>query len=251
MADLLELLPPRWREDRMILGDRTRWGAVSVLGDDDGVLLVIGGPSPVLLGRGDPRTVDRLVAQWDGGGARWMSVPRGCSPAAAVLERLGLVPFSQWDWLTSAVSPPAVPGERAVRRLDPVGDAEAIRACLSVANPGTSADPTGPGELGWWGVDTDGVLVGVVGAAERGGPGDSRSWHVHGLGVLPGLRGSGVGTALTAVVTRAALADGASWVSLGMYAENDGARRIYQRLGYSLDAELASFSPAGSERPPA
>ena len=59
MADVLELLPPRWREDRMIVGDRSLWDAVEVLGDDDGLLLVLGGPQrPTLLGRGDPRVVD-------------------------------------------------------------------------------------------------------------------------------------------------------------------------------------------------
>lgn len=251
MADVLELLPPRWRQDRMLLGDRTRWGAVEVLGDDDGVLLVIDGPQrPVLLGRGDPGVVDGLVAGLDLGAARWMSVPRHSVPGPTALARLGLVPFSTWDWLSTDASPPPVPGEDAVRRLDPVADADAIRACLRLANPGTSADPTGPGEVGWWGVDGDGALAGVVGVAERAGPGDGLSWHVHGLGVLPGLRGSGVGTALTAAATRAGLAEGAAWVSLGMYAQNDDARRIYHRLGYRTDAELSSFAPATADRPP-
>lgn len=250
MADLLERLPPRWREDRMIVGDRSRWDAVEVHGDDDGLLLVLGGPErPTLLGRGDAGVVDGLVAGLDRGAVRWMSVPRGSAPTADTLARLALVPFSQWDWMTSDVAPPAVPGEREVRRLDPVGDAEAIRACLRVANPGTSADPTGPDELGWWGVG-DGELVGVVGASERSGPGDARSWHVHGLGVLPGQRGTGLGSALTAAVTRAGLEHGASWVSLGMYADNDDARRIYHRLGYRTEAELTSFSPAGAATPP-
>lgn len=235
----------------MIVGDRSRWGDVEVHGDDDGLLLVIGGPErPTLLGRGEVAVVDALVGGLDRGAVRWMSVPRGSQPTAGTLARLDLVPFSHWDWLASDVVPPAVAGEHEVRRLDPVRDAEAIRACLRVANPGTSADPTGPDELGWWGVDGDGVLVGVVGASERSGPGDGLSWHVHGLGVLPGLRGSGLGTALTAAVTRAGLAEGASWVSLGMYADNAGARRIYHRLGYRTEAELTSFSPAGADRPP-
>jgi ribosomal protein S18 acetylase RimI-like enzyme len=74
---------------------------------------------------------------------------------------------------------------------------------------------------------------------------------VHGLGVLPSLRRTGAGTALTAALTRAAFAGGASWVSLGMYARNDAARRIYRRLGFDTDMELRSFSPAGAQRPPA
>ena len=252
MADVLEALPPRWRQDRMLLGDRHRWDVVDVLGDDDAILLVIGGPDrPTLLGRGDPVRVDRLVADADLGPARWMSVPRGSRPQATTLDGLGLVPFSTWDWLSTDVLPPTVAGEQTVRALDLDRDADAIRACLHEANPDTSADPAAPGELAWWGVHVDGVLGGVVGVSERGGAGDARSWHVHGLGVVPRLRGSGTGTALTAAAVRAGLRAGASWVSLGMYAQNDGARRIYRRLGFRTDAEFTSFSPAGTQRPPA
>ncbi|WP_421733836.1 GNAT family N-acetyltransferase [Cellulomonas sp.] len=251
MTDVLELLPPRWQQDRLIIGDRNRWGAVEVVGDDDGILFVLGGPErPNLLGRGDPAAVDRLVAGLDVGPARWMSLPRGARPTAGVLARLALVPFSTWDWLSTDVVPPVVAGERAVRRLDPTTDADRIRRCLSAASPDTTADPTRPGEAGWWGVEVDGVLGGVVGASERGATGTDPSWHVHGLGVLPSLRGTGLGTALTAAATRAGLSAGAPWVSLGMYAQNDGARRIYHRLGYRTEVELTSFSPAGARRPP-
>ncbi|WP_051274389.1 N-acetyltransferase [Cellulomonas sp. URHD0024] len=251
-VDVLDTLPARWRVDRMMMGDRSRWGSVEVRGDDDGLLLLLGDADrPTLFGRGDPDRVAGLVDGLDLDGAAWMSVPRGCTPAPDALQRLGLVAFSTWDWLSTDAAPDVVPGEERVRRLDHVTDAAAIRACLRDSNPGTSADPAVPGELGWWGVEADGALVGVVGAAERAGLGDGLSWHVHGLGVLPGLRGTGTGTALAAVVTRAGLAAGADWVSLGMYASNDGARRIYRRLGFRTDAELTSFSPTGAGRPPA
>ncbi len=250
MATVLDVLPPRWRQDRMILSDARRWDAVEVLGDDDALLLVLDGPDrPALVGRGDPAVVSSLLSCVDGP-ARWMSVPRGCRPSADVLGRLELVPFSTWDWLATDREPPVVAGEQRVRRLDPAVDGEAIRACLSVASPSTSADPQAPAERGWWGVQVDGALVGVVGAAERGGPAGRWSWHVHGLGVLPSARGTGLGTALTAAATRAGLTEGAAWVSLGMYADNHGARRIYHRAGYRTEAELASFSPAGADRPP-
>jgi ribosomal protein S18 acetylase RimI-like enzyme len=251
MADVLELLPPRWREHRMILGGRVRWDAVEVLGDDDAVLLLLGGAErPDVFGLGDPAAVERLVAGSGIGPARWMNLPRGCRPAPTVLAGLGLVPFSTWDWLSTVTEPPVVAGEERVRRLDPSADADAIRACLRDANPETSADPAHPDELGWWGVHADGRLAGVVGATARGAEGDGSSWHVHGLGVLPSLRRTGAGTALTAAVTRAAFGGGASWVSLGMYAQNEVARRIYRRLGFGTDMELRSFSPAGAQRPP-
>ena len=252
MADVLEVLPPRWRQDRMLLGDRHRWDVVDVLGDDDAILLVIGGPDrPSLLGRGDPvRRRPARRRRRPRARARWMSVPRGARPDRDTLARLGLVPFSTWDFLSTDVLPPTVPGEDAVRALDLDRDADAIRACLHEANPETSADPAGPRRAR------------VVGRgrgrrARRGRrrvrarqvPATRRSWHVHGLGVLPRLRGSGTGTALTAAAVRAGLRSGASWVSLGMYAQNDGARRIYTRLGFRTDAELTSFSPAGDAAP--
>jgi ribosomal protein S18 acetylase RimI-like enzyme len=69
-------------------------------------------------------------------------------------------------------------------------------------------------------------------ASPRAGrPGGRGSAHLHGLGVRPGERGRGLGAALTAAAVRRLLADGGDWVSLGMWDDNDGARRIYQRLG--------------------
>ena len=250
MADLLEVLPPRWRQDRMLVGYRTRWDAVEVLGDDDGVLLVAGTDRPLLWGRGDAAAVNALLAR-HARAARWLNLPRDCAPSDETLARLELVPFSTWDWLSLDTPPPAVPGEDRVRRLDVDAEADAIRACLRVANPGTSAGPQAPGELGWWGMDDEhGALGGVVGVVERSGPGEDSSWHVHGLGVLPTLRGRGAGSALTAAVVREAFSAGAPWVSLAMYADNDTARRLYRRLGFRTDVELTSYSPAGADRPP-
>lgn len=254
--DVLAAAPPRWQTDRLLLSDRSRWSGVDVHGDDDGVLLVVrsaGHPGASLLGRGDGPTVDRLVADVAGrlGAVRWMSVPRTSRPAAAVLGALGLEPFSTWDWLSSATVPPRVAVEDRVARLDPVLEADAIRACLAASNPGTSADPEDPGEVGWWGVRDGAGLVGVVGVTGRGATAGRTSWHLHGLGVRDEARGAGLGSALTAVATRTGLDAGAAWVGLGIYASNDAARRLYHRLGYRTEAELSSFAPASADRPPA
>lgn len=260
-----EVLGPVWGADRMLLGDRARWhGAAVTRTPDERSLLVAAdrGDRLVLFGRGDPggvvellvERVDRLDRS-DAPGTRpagWMSVPRGAVVPEAVLGRLDLEPFSTWDWLLAEEPPGVVPGEDVVVRLDPRADAEAIAECLAEANPGTTADPTGPHEAAWVGVrDEHGRLLGVFGAQTRGGLGeDAVSWHLHGLGVRPALRGRGVGAALTAVLTRAGFTAGAQWVSLGMYADNDVARRIYHRLGFVTLAEFSSFGPAGSTRPP-
>lgn len=255
-SDVLAGLPARWRADRLILSDSSRWSGLEWSGDDDGVLLVLssaGMPGVSLFGRGDGAAVDRAAVLVAGQHelVRWMSVPRTSQPSRAVLDALGLVPFSRWDWLCADTAPPRVPGEDQVRRLDPVLDADAIRACLQESNPQTSADPLAPGEVGWWGVDDGANLVGVVGVAARGATDGRASWHLHGLGVRPAARGAGIGSALTAVATRAGLDDGAAWVSLGIYADNATARRLYHRLGYRTEVELSSFAPATADRPPA
>ena len=47
------------------------------------------------------------------------------------------------------------------------------------------------------------------------------------------VRGQGLGSAVTGWLTRQLLDDGNRWVTLGMYSDNDVARRIYQRLGFT------------------
>lgn len=258
-ATLTGALPVAWRADRYLSAISGRWASARVLGDDRGVLLVLvhgdGGAS--LAGRGDPARVGELLgaldpATVDGWApAHWLSVPRQTPVATDLLDALRLAPFSTWDWMSTDAPPEPQAGDALVRPLDRVREADAARACLAVANPGTTADPLGPDEAGWWAVEQDGDLVGVIGARREPGTRDgAESWHLHGLGVLPRARRTGAGAALTATATRAALAHGAQFVSLGMYADNDGARRIYRRLGFRTDAENASYGPVGVQRPP-
>lgn len=258
------MLGPVWSTDRMLLGDRARWaGATVARTPDERSLLVAAerGDRLVLFGRGAPDGVVELLrerAAWSAGSggtaarAGWMSVPRGTTVPEETLLSLRLEPFSTWDWLLAEAPPPAVAGESAVVRLDPHAEAAAIADCLAQANPGTTADPTGPHEAAWVGLrGDDGELLGVFGAQVRGGTDETGvSWHLHGLGVRPAARGRGLGAALTAALTRTGFEAGAEWVSLGMYADNDVARRIYHRLGYVTLAEFSSFGPAGSTRPP-
>lgn len=247
----------------MLLGDRVRWGAVEVLrtADESSLLTVVHRDErTTLLGRGEPDGAVGLAAEWVGRRrdaglpltAGWMSVPRGAHVPEDLLAALGMTPFSTWDWLVADQAPPFTDAETGIERLDQVAEADAIRACLAESNPGTTAAPDGPDEAAWIGVrDDDGQIVGVFGAALRGGwTAESFSWHLHGLGVLPSTRGRGLGAALTAHLTRLGLTEGADWVSLGMYADNEAARRIYHRLGYVTEAEFQSYGPSGSRRPP-
>jgi predicted GNAT family acetyltransferase len=47
-------------------------------------------------------------------------------------------------------------------------------------------------------------------------------------------RGRGLGGAVTGWVTRRLLEEGSPRVTLGMYSDNDVARRLYLRLGYQV-----------------
>jgi GNAT superfamily N-acetyltransferase len=254
----LDLLPPRWRSDLFLRTDATGWRDVDVLGDDEAVVVV--GDSPrveqAVVGRGDAGQVRVLLADLArrraGRALGWMSVPRATSPHGEMLDALGLRPFASWDWLATTAPPPAEPEPTArVRRLDLVADAPAIRSCLAESNPATAADPGGPDETAWFGVDEGGVLVGVLGARLRLNPGGADSWQLHGLGVRQGARRRGLGAALTAVATTSALRSGAPWVSLATYADNEEARRLYERLGYACEARFDSFGPPAADRPPA
>lgn len=86
----------------------------------------------------------------------------------------------------------------------------------------------------WLGVeDAAGELaaVGTVHVLGSGAP------HLAGIVVRPDLRGTGLGTALTAELTRCAVA--AYGVStLGVYSDNAVALRLYHRLGYAVAHHL-------------
>ncbi|WP_448060681.1 GNAT family N-acetyltransferase [Cellulomonas hominis] len=257
-------LPAAYRTDRFLLTDPDRRRADVVWAVPGALLLRTESPGRAeLLGLADGGDLAELFAAHEaaestgrlgGGPVTAVTVSRSVTADLPVrtAARWGLSAGSGWDWMsvdvgTAALEPAdrlgrerALPGP--VLRLDPRADADAIRACLLLSNPRTGADPAAPGTAGWWGCRLpDGSLGGVVGAV-RGGAGAvlRGSWHLHGLGVRPELREAGLGAALTAAATRAGLAE-AAWVSLGLYADNDQARRVYRRLGFRTERELVTF----------
>lgn len=231
-------LPARWADDPFLLDERTGWTPVLVETAGDAMLLVrrrVDHPDQTsLVALGDAGPVAALLRAHDASAHRfaWVDTAALTRLRPDEVARWGLTPNrTGWEWLVTSTPPPQVAAECAVRELHPRRDLDAIRSCLAEANPTTDADPTQPGQR-WWGLTGDGALLGVVGAAPRAGrPGGAGSFHLQGLGVLPAERSRGLGAALTAAATRTLLSTGASWVSLGMWDDNHGARRIYQRLG--------------------
>ncbi len=123
-----------------------------------------------------------------------------------------------------------IPGEDRVIGLDAT-DEEQIRALLEVANARTDARPFETPAQRWVGVrDADGTLVacGVRDETVAGIP------ILEGITVRADQRGRGLGLAVTASLTREAVrSDGVC--TLGMYSDNDVARRLYHGLGYGED----------------
>jgi len=58
--------------------------------------------------------------------------------------------------------------------------------------------------------------------------------HINNLAVMPGVRGGGAGTALLHAVLREGARMGARRATLEVRRSNDAARRLYERLGFSV-----------------
>lgn len=250
MSGELVALPSRWREDRLVRSDLAGLvdaGARVVQEGSSFVLLTTSGRGLTVIGLSDDEGAVRLVTQLVEGGEvgaplRWMWLSRRADLPEDVCARLDVEPLPGWNWM-SATQAPAVPDGVLVERLALPDEIPAILDCLAEANPTTDSDPAGRHEAGWWGVRDGDRLVAVIGAGLRGGEGDGFSWHLHGLGVRPEARRGGLGSALVAIATAEGLGAGADWVSLGVWAENTGAIRIYERLGYRTDHRNRSYRP--------
>ncbi|MET1416541.1 GNAT family N-acetyltransferase [Roseibium sp. HPY-6] len=58
------------------------------------------------------------------------------------------------------------------------------------------------------------------------------TWYINALATFPGYRGQGLGSALLASAEHLAREKGAPAMTIQVYAQNTGAVRLYQRLGY-------------------
>ena len=186
-----------------------------------------------LLVMGPPGDAGRLVAAMAAqalhpGDLSGVTVQRGSLPAVA--PHLPIGDGDEWEWMYAVAWPPHVPGED---RLVPLSEEDLpdIAALLDEANPRTDARPFDyPGQH-WLGArDDEGRLV-ACGVRETNVAGHPL---LAGITVHPSTRGTGLGLAVTAALTRAAIAD-SGVCTLGMYSDNDVARRVYHGLGFTGD----------------
>lgn len=188
------------------------------------------------------------------GGLSGATVPAAALPLLPPASRP--VQYELWDWFSTDTPPPRQPGEEAVEWAAST-DGAAIEALLDSDSPRHSARPGEP-EVRRWGV----VRGPASEARDAAGPPSGRlvacAAHIEYVPGVPhlasivtrsGHRGRGLGAATSAWLTRRILAEGAPRVTLGMYADNDPARRLYRRLGFTDSHHWASGRFAGAELP--
>jgi GNAT superfamily N-acetyltransferase len=180
----------------------------------------------VVCALGDPDRALEFVTALVGSGAaatRWLHLPR--TPAAAVADRLPVRRQDDWDFLWTATDPPRVAGEERIVAL-PTEAHAAVLDLLERGFPETTSRPGDPRVRAWYGRWDGDRLIAAGADRSRGGVG-----FLAGLTVDPGRRGSGIGAALAAAMTRRLRAEFGQ-VALGVMYDNNGAIRLYRRLGY-------------------
>jgi GNAT superfamily N-acetyltransferase len=185
----------------------------AVLGDADGI---------------DALFAESRVREWFlDSGSHHLSAPREHHHVVARHLDLGSR-GGDWDWMWTRTAPPAVPGEERVVPLRPA-DRDEVTAFLAAHSPSTHGQPFARPGQEWVGVrGADGTLL-ACGGSE---PSEAGTPTLAGIAVATDHRRSGLGAAVTAVLTRRAVAS-AGACALGMFADNDAARSVYERLGFT------------------
>jgi len=90
-------------------------------------------------------------------------------------------------------------------------------------------------------VEDDGVFAGWAGLAASGGQGDVLT-----IGVRPELQGRGIGATLLSALLEEAAVRGCREVFLDVRADNDRARRLYERFGFTaVGVRKRYYQPSG------
>ena len=188
---------------------------------------------PYLMALGEPTAVAALMADLapELRDRQRVTLPRGTSPLLPAW--LGLS-GTDWDFRWTAAPAPPQPGEELVV---PVED-DAVAPLLAAASPTASAQPGDPAVRRWVGVEQDGRLLAC--AADTSAT--TGVGHLSSIAVHPAARGRGLGSAVTAALTRQLLAQGCDVVTLGMYADNGAGRALYDRLAF-VDSHRFTSGP--------
>jgi len=196
---------------------------------------------PILLGVGADAAVAEVVAYAarDGDVPGEVIVPSGAMPLLPSWLRPDAV--DAWVWRSLSAPPEPQAGEERAGWLSEA-DHDALKALISAAAPGSSVWPGDPAARRWAGIrDERGLRACLADTSRLPGVG-----HVSGIATAPDARGRGYGGAVTAWAARRMFAEGAELVTLGVYAENAAAGRVYDRLGFSAEHRMSSGRAPGA-----
>ncbi|HYZ29672.1 MAG TPA: GNAT family N-acetyltransferase, partial [Thermoleophilaceae bacterium] len=135
------------------------------------------------------------------------------------------------------VRPARPDDDKALRAID--------RATWSTHSSPAPAPPSGPffNERTWPEnvvvAEVDGLAVGwgkIEHPTEL--PASGHVWHVTGLAVDPRFEGRGIGRALMEALIELARRRGGRRMTLRVFAANERARRLYERLGFEVEGVL-------------
>jgi GNAT superfamily N-acetyltransferase len=170
------------------------------------------------------------------GAIRGVTITRGGRPLLPAALRVP-EPW-EWDFWWTETDPPTTPtpyGDSAtISDLDGVDPR--LGPLLDLASPSAPLRPGDPRVVRWAGIedpegglpDTGGLAAVLAVTRPRSG-----AAHLNDVATHPERRGRALAQLLCGQVTADALRAGSPAVTLGMYADNDAARRVYARLGFT------------------
>lgn len=189
-----------------------------------------------------PALISAAVAQFDGELAG-LTVPRGVpiGPWDVIEDDV-----SEWDLMLAQAPPPAQPHEDRVAVIE---DLAVVQRFLDRTSPTHSVRADDPEVLAWGGVVDGGTNAAK--SDETTGSGDlvaigalvrrpSGAAYLASIATAEQARGRGLGSAVTAYLTRRAFTSGAPDCILAHYHPNESARRMYLRLGYRTTHQCTS-----------
>ena len=169
-------------------------------------------------------------------GVQRVSVPRSAYPLLPARLRPRAVDFWDFRWATSP--PPRQPAEDRVVLLDDSRTTwRAINEVLDASLPDSSVRPGDARVRAWYGVWSAGEPRKLLACGADATAGEAG--FIAGIAVHPEAQGQGLGTAVSAVLTRKLLGE-FDLCTLGVMSDNAVAIRMYQRLGYTGASPRAS-----------
>ena len=156
------------------------------------------------------------------------TLPRTAQPPEGSLTR------GTWDFYATALLPTHV----STTAMTPLPD-ELIASFLALHSPDASVAPGDPEVVSWvYTLDTS-EEISALGAIVKWQSGEL---CLASIATHSDHRGKGLATSLVSRMVETCAALGAHRVGLGVYAENNAAKQVYQNCGFTLINEFTSYS---------